>query len=137
MTWGAYGAQHPSETSNQWRDVTVRDNGHFHETPGQGQKSPTHDRRPQQDSNLRSRLRRPLLSPLSYGGSAPGKGYQPQASHEHVVGRADGLQGSSRYNWTGRYPHALDILPSWGGDSNLILTLLVGVQIEVRGSQAG
>jgi hypothetical protein len=25
--------------------------------------------RPQQDSNLRSRLRRPLLSPLSYGGS--------------------------------------------------------------------
>jgi|HubBroStandDraft_1064217.scaffolds.fasta_scaffold492222_1 hypothetical protein len=37
----------------------------------------------------------------------------------------------------GRYPHALDILPSWGGDSNLILTLLVGVQIEVRGSQAG
>jgi hypothetical protein len=27
-------------------------------------------RRPQQDSNLRSRLRRPLLSPLSYGGYA-------------------------------------------------------------------
>jgi hypothetical protein len=25
--------------------------------------------RPQQDSNLRSRLRRPLLSPLSYGGT--------------------------------------------------------------------
>ena len=78
MIWGAYGAQHPSETSNQWRDVTERDNGHFHEPAGQGQKTPTHDRRPQQDSNLRSRLRRPLLSPLSYGGFAPGKGYQPE-----------------------------------------------------------
>jgi hypothetical protein len=32
--------------------------------------------RPQQDSNLRSRLRRPLLSPLSYGGYAPWKEYQ-------------------------------------------------------------
>ena len=28
------------------------------------------EKRPQQDSNLRSRLRRPLLSPLSYGGYA-------------------------------------------------------------------
>jgi CheY-like chemotaxis protein len=42
--------------------------------------------RPQQDSNLRTRLRRPLLYPLSYGGWRPpadrraskaGKGYQP------------------------------------------------------------
>ena len=32
------------------------------------------DGRPQQDSNLRSRLRRPLLSPLSYGGWTPEKG---------------------------------------------------------------
>src|SRR5215472_7319646 len=31
---------------------------------------------PRQDSNLRSRLRRPLLSPLSYGGSRTEKGYQ-------------------------------------------------------------
>ena len=30
---------------------------------------PGSDERPQQDSNLRTRLRRPLLYPLSYGGS--------------------------------------------------------------------
>ena len=35
---------------------------------------PGSERRPQQDSNLRSRLRRPLLSPLSYGGCATPKG---------------------------------------------------------------
>jgi hypothetical protein len=34
------------------------------------------DGRPRQDSNLRSRLRRPLLSPLSYGGFRTQKGYQ-------------------------------------------------------------
>jgi hypothetical protein len=32
--------------------------------------------RPQQDSNLRTRLRRPVLYPLSYGGSVTSKGYQ-------------------------------------------------------------
>ena len=42
-------------------------------------------RRPQQDSNLRSRLRRPLLSPLSYGGYAPPKGYQPKRPPGHAV----------------------------------------------------
>jgi hypothetical protein len=31
---------------------------------------------PRQDSNLRTRLRRAVLYPLSYGGSATGKGYQ-------------------------------------------------------------
>jgi hypothetical protein len=34
------------------------------------------DQRPQQDSNLRTRLRRPLLYPLSYGGWR-GKPMQP------------------------------------------------------------
>ena len=46
------------------------------------QESPAKSKRPQQDSNLRSRLRRPLLSPLSYGGCATPKG----TSHK---GRAD------------------------------------------------
>jgi hypothetical protein len=32
--------------------------------------------RPQQDSNLRTRLRRPVLYPLSYGGPVTSKGYQ-------------------------------------------------------------
>lgn len=34
------------------------------------------DERPRQDSNLRTRLRRPLLYPLSYGGSGREKDYQ-------------------------------------------------------------
>ena len=37
--------------------------------------------RPQQDSNLRSRLRRPLLSPLSYGG--------PVATQARIALRTD------------------------------------------------
>ena len=41
--------------------------------------------RPQQDSNLRSRLRRPLLSPLSYGGYAPPKGYQQKGPRGHAL----------------------------------------------------
>ena len=52
--------------------------------------------RPQQDSNLRTRLRRPLLYPLSYGGwrtdarrimrpAGPSQGYQPQRSEGHVL----------------------------------------------------
>ncbi len=32
--------------------------------------------RPRQDSNLRTRLRRPMLYPLSYGGSGREKDYQ-------------------------------------------------------------
>jgi hypothetical protein len=55
---GTYLGQSPSPGGIQWHAVTKRDNGHFNKVPGQGQKSPTHDRRPQQDSNLRSRLRR-------------------------------------------------------------------------------
>ena len=34
---------------------------------------------PRQDSNLRTRLRRAVLYPLSYGGSATAKGYQERA----------------------------------------------------------
>jgi hypothetical protein len=37
-------------------------------------------KRPQQDSNLRTRLRRPMLYPLSYGGSLTQKCYQPGAA---------------------------------------------------------
>ncbi len=29
MTWGAYGAQHPSPDNIRWRIVTKRDNEHF------------------------------------------------------------------------------------------------------------
>jgi hypothetical protein len=40
---------------------------------------------PRQDSNLRTRLRRAVLYPLSYGGSATRKGYQG-ADHGQRVG---------------------------------------------------
>ena len=48
-------------------------------SPGQGRFSQTNGWRPQQDSNLRTRLRRPLLYPLSYGGSDAGRRYCPRA----------------------------------------------------------
>ncbi len=53
--------------------------------PGQGMIPEVTRWRPQQDSNLRSRLRRPLLSPLSYGGYAPPKGYQQKGRSGHVA----------------------------------------------------
>ena len=79
---GAPGGREPSQRGEGWRDVTKRDIGHFGETAGQRPFGAVQKRRPQQDSNLRSRLRRPLLSPLSYGGCATPKG----TSHK---GRAD------------------------------------------------
>ena len=81
MTWGAYGAQNPSEGGIWRHEVSEVVNRPISETAGQGQERPAHDKRPQQDSNLRSRLRRPLLSPLSYGGCATPKATsrQPRA----------------------------------------------------------
>jgi hypothetical protein len=82
VSWGTYGGQSPSPDGIRWHPVSEAVDRAISEPAGQGQKSPTHDKRPQQDSNLRSRLRRPLLSPLSYGGCATPKG----TSHK---GRAD------------------------------------------------
>jgi hypothetical protein len=48
----------PTDGGILWHAVTKRDNGHFRETAGQGRESPAKKKRPQQDSNLRSRLRR-------------------------------------------------------------------------------
>src|SRR5690348_5147861 len=42
--------------------------------------------RPQQDSNLRTRLRRPVLYPLSYGGPVTPKGYQSPAVSWDILG---------------------------------------------------
>lgn len=81
MTWGAYGAswgayeaQHPSETSIRQHQVAKNDISVICIIAGQIASGPATEWRPQQDSNLRSRLRRPLLSPLSYGGCATPKG---------------------------------------------------------------
>ena len=74
MTWGAYGAQNPSSAGIRQHLVSEAVNQPSSVPAGQGQESPANNERPQQDSNLRSRLRRPLLSPLSYGGCATPKG---------------------------------------------------------------
>jgi hypothetical protein len=49
-------------------DRAEHEPGNGDETPGQQPKGQVIGVRPQQDSNLRTRLRRPLLYPLSYGG---------------------------------------------------------------------
>jgi hypothetical protein len=80
--WAAYGPQNPSDDGFRWHDVSEDVKKPADVLAGQRPISAAHNRRPQQDSNLRSRLRRPLLSPLSYGGCATPKG----TSHK---GRAD------------------------------------------------
>ena len=50
-------------------------------SPGKRQLSQMISGRPQQDSNLRTRLRRPLLYPLSYGGWRSPRGYSLRAEH--------------------------------------------------------
>jgi hypothetical protein len=71
---GTHRGRSPSDDGNRWHDVSEAVNQAANETAGQTQESPGNNVRPQQDSNLRSRLRRPLLSPLSYGGCATPKG---------------------------------------------------------------
>jgi hypothetical protein len=100
MTWGAYGAQHPSEDSVRWRDLSEAVNRPNRINAGPGTLDSGNDGRPQQDSNLRSRLRRPLLSPLSYGGYAtwdrvPAGGSLPDTRRVHCANTC-----------ARRYPHA-------------------------------
>jgi hypothetical protein len=71
--WVAYGPQNPSDDGIRWHDMSESVHQPARETAGQRPVGAGHDGRPQQDSNLRSRLRRPLLSPLSYGGCATQK----------------------------------------------------------------
>ena len=69
MTPGdARGTRDTSRNGKRWHTVTKRDNGHLSVTPGQSPVNAGQKGRPQQDSNLRSRLRRAVLYPLSYGG---------------------------------------------------------------------
>jgi hypothetical protein len=74
MTWAAYGPQNPSDDGIRRRDVSKAVNRAVSKTAGKTPVGADSKGRPQQDSNLRSRLRRPLLSPLSYGGCATPKG---------------------------------------------------------------
>ena len=72
--WAAYGPRNPSDDGFRWHDVSEDVKQPARVLAGQRPIGAAHDKRPQQDSNLRSRLRRPLLSPLSYGGCATPKG---------------------------------------------------------------
>jgi hypothetical protein len=85
MTWGAYGARKLPSDGIRRHDVSedvIRQNP---VPAGQGTVGTASTVRPQQDSNLRSRLRRPLLSPLSYGGCATPKGTSRKAPRRHVA----------------------------------------------------
>ena len=64
--WAAYGPQNPSDDGNRWHDVSEDVNQPTSETAGQGQERPAHDKRPQQDSNLRSRLRRRWITSFEF-----------------------------------------------------------------------
>jgi hypothetical protein len=62
MTREAPRGRNPSHRDNRWRTVSDRDNGHFNGTAGQSTSGAGQKGRPQQDSNLRSRLRRALIA---------------------------------------------------------------------------
>ncbi len=68
MTWATPGPQKPSEHGIAWHPMSEAVNRAASVPAGQDAIDADSTMRPQQDSNLRSRLRRPLLSPLSYGG---------------------------------------------------------------------
>ena len=74
MTRSAQGAQKLSNGDDRGRTVSENDTIVICITAGQTAFDAASGWSPQQDSNLRSRLRRPLLSPLSYGGCATPKG---------------------------------------------------------------
>ena len=74
MNSGTHWGRNPSSDGLQWHSTSENDICVIRVTAGQRPDNPANDKRPQQDSNLRSRLRRPLLYPLSYGGCATQKG---------------------------------------------------------------
>jgi CheY-like chemotaxis protein len=76
---GTHGARNPAQGGIGWHCPAAAGTITVRVIAGERPIHPGNEKRPQQDSNLRSRLRRPLLSPLSYGGYAPGKGYQPKS----------------------------------------------------------
>ncbi len=67
---GTHRGQNSASGDIGWHYVAPADTITSRVVAGERPISPGNEERPQQDSNLRSRLRRPLLSPLSYGGYA-------------------------------------------------------------------
>ena len=83
---GAYWAWNLSEGGVRCRLLSEPAIGLSEVTPAQECYAAGTKKRPQQDSNLRTRLRRPMLYPLSYGGSsAVGKGTSEWALPGHAA----------------------------------------------------
>jgi len=61
MTWATHGPQKPSSGGIRWRDVSESVRQPISVPAAQGGIDAAIERRPQQDSNLRSRLRRALI----------------------------------------------------------------------------
>ena len=74
---------------------------------------------PRQDSNLRTRLRRAVLYPLSYGGSATAKGYQERPTRPAPSGYRDGVPE--------RVPRVLVV------DDEAVIRQLIAINLELEG----
>ena len=70
-TWAAYGPRNPSEDGIRQRAVSEHVNLAVSETAGQRPSGAAYGKRPQQDSNLRSRLRRAVPFKALNGPDAP------------------------------------------------------------------
>jgi hypothetical protein len=69
--WAAYGPQNPSDRGICWHDMSGNVNQPARVPAGQPPVGAGYDGRPQQDSNLRSRLRRALIVTLVIWESGP------------------------------------------------------------------
>ena len=96
MNSGTYWGRSPSPDGIRQHSVSENDISVIRITAGQMAFDPATEWRPQQDSNLRSRLRRPLLSPLSYGGCATPKGTSRKPCANTSWAARTGPKGRSR-----------------------------------------
>ena len=92
---------------------------------------------PRQDSNLRSRLRRPLLSPLSYGGSRTEKGYQLCGATRPVVRSATGYMAPLGMRGARESATLAPVAPGLGRvlvvDDDEVIRQLIAVNLTLEG----
>jgi hypothetical protein len=69
-SWAAYGPQNPSDDGIRWHDMSENANQPSHVLAGQDLVGAGDEGRPQQDSNLRSRLRRPFVQSIEFVSAA-------------------------------------------------------------------
>ena len=103
---GTHWGQNPALDGIGGQRMALADIATIYVVAGERPFSSGQAKRPQQDSNLRTRLRRPMLYPLSYGGCAtwervPAAGPVRTLSRGHTPGYPPG-QGASRC--AGRLP---------------------------------